>query len=140
MNEERMKILEMVEDGKVSVEDALKLMDSLNNERRYGYRKHYEKPENAEIEEKIKKFAARADSFARDVGEKLEASIKHMEPKVKRATMVVAEKTARVVDELSRKLNDSLNNMREKEACREACREEAEEADCCCGGDEPGEN
>ncbi len=44
MNEERMKVLEMVADGTISAEDAAKLLDALNDG---GFQNHVPPPSHA---------------------------------------------------------------------------------------------
>lgn len=125
MKEERMKILKMVEDGKISVDDATKLLESLKETY------PFEMYEESEFNEKVKQFAKNAENFARDIGDKMGSFAKDMEPKVKKATGFVVGKTAAVVDEISKNLNEFLKNMNSGEKC---CDDEpGENCGCGCG-------
>lgn len=106
--EERMMILNMVQDGKLTSDEAAKLLDAL----KVGTP---EVEHTFDMEEKIHKFTQSVDSFARDVTDKLGTAFKDAEPKIKKATKKAVEKTASVIDDISKSLNDSLKNMEENE-------------------------
>ena len=114
MKEERLKILEMIGEGKISAEEGAKLLEALKIGRDKG---DYESPS---FDERMNKFAKNVESFSKEVGDKMGVAYKNVEPKVKKATKVVVEKTAKVIDELSVKLNETLKNM-----------EKSGEEDCC---------
>ncbi len=135
MNEEKMKILQMVEDGKINVDDALKLMDAV--------RTKTVRIDGEDFDQKVKKFAGNVDSFAREFGGKMEVKFKEMEPTIRKATKVIVEKTACVVNDISRALNESVKNMENKDCgCdNESCEDEHCKDDCCQGDDNtPREN
>jgi polyhydroxyalkanoate synthesis regulator phasin len=109
MKEERVTVLKMVEAGKISAEEAVKLLDAM----------HAGKCQNGgseEFSEKVKEFSKNAEIFAKDVGGKLEAKYKDMEPKMKEAAINALEKTAGVIDGLARSLNESVRNYKENSA------------------------
>jgi glutamate synthase domain-containing protein 1 len=127
MNEERMKILEMVEEQKISVEQAIQLLEALKE--RGGNHAHFHKmrqQNKAEFEAKLQKFAENIDSFAKDFGGRMEDAFKDMEPKIKTATKTVVERTAEIVNDISRAINEKIDasECRDNQCC---CEE-----DCCC--------
>ncbi|MCL2699810.1 MAG: hypothetical protein FWE68_05805 [Defluviitaleaceae bacterium] len=129
MKKERIKILEMLEEGKISVDDATKLLEALKS----GSAFPWDAPDYDDAEEKLNEFSKNVDQFAKDCSEKFSSVYKEVEPKLKSATKVVLEKTVSLLDDVSRSLNEAACNMENK-------------GDCCCEGDEckeedkPGEN
>ena len=130
MKEERMQILKMVESGKISVDEAAKLLEVINA----GSYDPFETYEPSGFDEKCRQFSKNAESFAKDFSAKMGQTFKDVEPKLKKVTKVVVEKTAGVISELSRALNESLKNMEKAEEC---CCDEKEP--CCCD-EAPAEN
>ncbi len=106
MKQERIKILTMIEEGKITVDEASKLLEALN----LGKSEKYEF-NTSDFEEKISRFSQALDSVTRDLGEKMGTAYKNVEPKFKKATKTVLEKTASVLDDMSKSLNDSIKNM-----------------------------
>jgi|GEM_PF-757949 len=129
MKEERMQILRMVEAGKITAADAAKLFEALKSDS-VGSNKEW-KQEGPSFDERVKEFSKNAESFAKDLGSKASTLYKDgVQPKVKKATRVVVEKTAHVVEELSRSLNDTVKGFENAEV------EDDEECCCCCDGEE----
>ncbi len=95
MKEERMAILKMVEEGKISTDDAVKLLDSIAAQKK-----------SSGFDEKINKAARSMDCFAKEVKEKVSEAAKDFEPKVKNTAKIIVEKTTAFVDELSQALKD----------------------------------
>jgi len=130
MKEERILILNMVNDGKITAEDAAKLLDALQKGHDPGHGPgHHRHPHHEfwedraeDAAEKLNRFSQSIDSFAKDFGDKMGAAFKDMEPKLRKTAKVILEKTATVVDDLSKSLNESIRNMEEKN-CPEACAE-----------------
>jgi len=129
MKKERIKVLEMVEEGKISVDEAAKLLESLKASGDAGWTPDYE-----DAEEKLNQFSKNVDQFAKDFSEKFGVVFKEVEPKLKSATKVVLEKTVSLLDDVSRSLNESARNMEAKADCGCGC--EGEE----CSDDKPREN
>lgn len=102
MKEERLKVLQMLEDGKINVDDAIKLFDSMK----------FKECDNKskDFEEKIKKLSKNVDSIAKDFGNKVSEVYKNMEPKVRKTTQSVIQKTANVIQDLSNKLSDKSDS------------------------------
>ena len=128
MKKERIKVLEMVEEGKISVDEATQLLESLKTGGDFGWEPDYDC-----AEEKLHQFSKNVDRFSRDFSEKFSDVFKEVEPKLKSATRVVLEKTVSLLDDVSRSLNEAAKNMEQKTE------------DCCCTEkecfeDEPKEN
>ena len=126
MKEERLKVLELIENGKISAEEAAKLLDALKG--------GGSRDARDEEEDKLSRVSASVDSFAKDFKEKANAAFKQVEPRFKAATRTVIEKTVGVLDDISKSLSETLSNMeenaREKEKEKAACCENADEG-CC---------
>ncbi len=124
MKEERMRVLKMVEEGKISVAEATELLEALSLSKG-------NTDASKDFQEKVTRLSANAESLARDLGGKMEEAFRDMEPKIKKATKVVVEKTAAIVEEISRNLNESLKNLEKvtSECGEECCCEE--ECGCC---------
>ena len=121
MQEERMQVLKMVDEGKITVDEATKLLEGL---RATGGDKQFE--------EKFQAFASDMKEFCKDVACKINEATKKAEPKVKEFAKNVASKTAEVADNISLSLNEKIKNM-EGDCC------EGESA-CCDGEEKPADN
>jgi len=106
MQEERMKVLEMVDEGKISVDEATKLLHSLGA----GH-------DGPSFEEKFNKFSHDTKEFFKDVGGKINEMYKEVEPKVKSATQKVVSKTADIAENISQKLDEKAKSMEKTDAC-----------------------
>ena len=96
MKEERMKILDMLEKGAINAEEARQLIASLSAK---------------SDDDKLAEFANNVAEFAKEVGEKTKEACAVVSPKIKDATKVVVAKTAEVVDNLSKSLNEAVKKM-----------------------------
>ena len=113
MKEERMQILKMVEEKIITVDEAARLFDSLGTASC--------KSEGREFEEKVAHFSKNVSVFAKDVGAKMEGAFRDVEPKVKKATRTVLEKTAVVLDDMARSINENLKKYEEECGCECGC-------------------
>ncbi|MDR1532234.1 MAG: hypothetical protein LBS62_08640 [Clostridiales bacterium] len=114
MKREREKILEMVEEGKITADDAVKLLEALAKSRQgWDWNEYIDKED---VDDKLQRLSSAAKEF----GDKMSAAFKDVEPKLKQTTRKVVEKTVDIVDELSRSLSDYLKNL------------ETSEDDSCC--------
>jgi len=137
MKQERMKILDLLDEGKITADEAAKLLDVIKSSKDSNDGWFVFDSETSEnMEEKFKTFTKNVDSFAREFGGKVQEAYKHMEPKIKKASQTVLEKTASVFDDISRSLNESLENAR-KNACEAAKCEDENSCEC---DDTPNEN
>ena len=103
MQEERMQVLKMVDEEKITVDEATKLLESLRATNDGG----------KQFEEKFKEFANDMKEFAKDVTCKINEATKKAEPKVKEFAKTVVSKTAEVADNISQSLNEKIKNMDE---------------------------
>jgi len=140
MKQERMKILELLDQGKITASEAANLLEALKCSEREPF---WDEESSKRVQEKVNKFTKNVEDFSKDVGDKLECFYKEVEPKLRTATKVVVEKTANIVDEISKSLNETLKNY------EECCEEKAESGECDCedaeaedapADDEPREN
>jgi polyhydroxyalkanoate synthesis regulator phasin len=107
MKQEREKILDMVEEGKITADEAVRLLEALRPRHH-----HWEwEWDQEEIDAKLQRLSG----AAKDIGDKMGAAFKEVEPKMRQATRRVVEKTVDVVDDLSRMLNDYLKNLETEE-------------------------
>ena len=128
MKQERMKILELLDQGKITAVEAASLLEALKAS---DNQEHFWDDETKKsVQEKVNQFSQNVENVSKDVGDKLETVFKEIEPKLRAATKVVVEKTANIVDEISKSLNETLKNLEEKRAKEEACCE-GDESECC---------
>ena len=106
--DERIMILEMVREGKVSADEATQLLNALCENR-----PSYSHFDSEDLEDKFNKFYQTVDCFAKDLKVKLEGAYKKAEPKVKTATKKVMEKTAVVMEDLSKSINEGAKKVHE---------------------------
>ena len=106
--EERMKILSMLEQEVIAADETAGLLQVLLKNGKNA-------EPGAEFQMKFQNFSQNMESFAKEVSSKASAAYKEMEPKLKTATRVVVEKTAHIVDELSKSIHESLDKMRKDE-------------------------
>ncbi|MCL2420237.1 MAG: hypothetical protein FWD03_00090 [Defluviitaleaceae bacterium] len=119
MKQERLKILGLLEEGKITADDAAMLLEKLGQSDNH----HFFSDDTAEqVEEKLHRFAKNAEHFAKEFCEKAGEAYKDVEPKLKKASQTVLEKTAAIVDDISHYLHDSIESAKAKaeEACSEA--------------------
>jgi len=127
MQNERMQVLKMIEDGKINVDDAAKLLEALKVS-----------TQGPDINEKFKEFACDMKDFCKDVTCKINEMTKKAEPKVKEFAKTVVAKTADIADNISQSLNEKVKNMDDCCECNcDECCPTATEETCC---DEPKDN
>ena len=118
---ERMKVLELLEAGKISADEATKLLEALGGS-------HFmSKDARENLEERVGNFAKEVNKFAKDIGCKVQDLYKEVEPKIKKASQSALEKTAAALDDLAHNINDSI-----EKSAKECC----EDAECACGDDD----
>jgi hypothetical protein len=101
-NPEKMRVLDLLESGKINADEASQLLGVLNSPRLI-------KPETREnMEEKFQQFAKDCNKFAKDVGCKAQELYKKSEPTIKKASRAALEKTTEAVDKLACALHKSL--------------------------------
>ena len=129
MNHEKMRVLDMLDAGKITADDAAKLLEAIGS----GGFMSKETREN--VEEKLQRFAHDCGRLAKEVGSKVHGFYKDVEPKIKKASQTALEKTACVLEDLACTISKSL------EKTADSCCDDPECADTNCGGgDEPTPN
>ena len=135
MKEERIKILELLNQGKITADEAARLFDALNASKAAKANKQKNRSEfnfdGSDMEEKLQKFSKSVDAFSKEFGGKISGTFKELEPKFKKTAKTVMEKTAVVVEDLAKALNESVKNMEAKS--KDAC---CDDDDCCCDDDD----
>jgi len=137
MKQERLKILELLDQGKITAAEAANLLEALKASD--SHERFWNEDTAHRVQDKVSKFSQNVENLSKDVGDKLETAFKEIEPKLRTATKVVVEKTAVIVDEISKSLNETLKNLEERNAEEKCCCEEeaaenaSEPSDCCCG-------
>jgi len=127
--EERIIILNMLKDGKITVDESIKLLNALDSgEESSG---SFDFDGSINMDDKFEKFTSTLDSFAKDVGEKAKTTYKDLEPKLKSGTKTVIEKTISVLGDINQSLTESLENMKKSENEEHNCG-----GNCDCGCDE----
>ena len=108
MQEERLQVLKMVDEGKITVDEATKLLDALKGT---AAMHHAAVAPSPNFEEKFNSFTKDTKEFFKDVGSKINHMYKEAEPKIKSATKAVVCKTANLADNISQSLNEKAKNM-----------------------------
>jgi len=126
MNNEKMRVLDMLDAGKITADEATKLLEALKGA---GF---MNKETRENVEDKLRNFGQECGRLAREAGAKLQVLYKEVEPKVKKASQAALEKAACVLEDIACAINKSLEKTEccEDENC--CCAEEAKE---CCGNE-----
>lgn len=110
IKEERLYVLNLLGEGKITADEATSLLESLAATEQIGYVSF----EEYDAEDKLEKFSKSVECFAKDFSGKIENTFKDMEPKVRKTTKAIMEKTAVIIDDISNSLNESIKNMDSK--------------------------
>jgi len=117
---EKMRVLELLESGKITADEAAKLLEVLGNSR------FMSKEAREGMEEKLNQFAQDVTKFAKETGCKMQEFYKGVEPKIKKASQSALERAAVALDNLAHSISDSLEKS-EGSCCAD---------ECCCAGDD----
>jgi len=109
---EKMRVLELLEAGKITADEAAKLLEVLGSPRIMS------KETRENVEEKLHQFAQDVNKFVKEAGCKMQEYYKVAEPKIKKASQTALEKAAAALDGLACSISDSI-----------------EKAEPCCGGE-----
>ena len=119
MKEERLMVLEMLKEGKISVDEASQLLKTVGE---------VASKEEKELEDKFTAFYSNVDSFAKDLKRRAEVAYYKTEPKVKMATKKTLEKTVTLMQDVSEKLKSAASKIEDDlEEKVEAATEKVEE-------------
>ena len=112
MKEERLKVLHLLEEGKIDAKAAENLLYALaktaEKENKQKFLNWDDQP--GQLNDKMNHFADALE----DINTKTREALKGIEPKVKEAAKSLIEKTACLADEVSKNLNESLRKMEEE--------------------------
>jgi len=117
MKQERLKVLSLLEEGKITADEASMLLEKLSHPD--GYTLISDETAD-QVEEKLQRFAKNAEAFAKEFSQKAAEAYKDVEPKLKKASQTVLEKTASIVDDIAHSLHDSIESAKAKAAEVEA--------------------
>lgn len=104
---ERMRVLDLLEAGKINAAEAADLLSVLSGP------KFINKETRENMEEKLHNFTESCGRLAKELGAKLQVAYKNAEPKIKKASRTALKKTAEAVDSLACKLHESLDKAEE---------------------------
>ncbi|MDR1559653.1 MAG: DUF4097 domain-containing protein [Clostridiales bacterium] len=127
MPNEKLMILKMLEEGKISAKEAGRLLEAAGREDSGPSYHSYTAPpkqpassgsysssasyagnaNNRPYDEGVSRPAAGLDSFAGDLSRKFDVFARDLEPKLQRFSETVVEKTADIADRISRSIEDS---------------------------------
>ena len=116
MNNEKMRVLDLLEAGKITAADAAMLLESLG--KNHGF---MSKETRDNVEDKLQRFAQDCGKLAKEVGDRVHVFYKGVEPKIKKASQTALEKVACTLEDLACSISESL----EKANC-------CEDENCCC--------
>ncbi|MCL2405783.1 MAG: hypothetical protein FWC92_09605 [Defluviitaleaceae bacterium] len=116
MNNEKMRVLDLLEAGKITAADAAMLLDSLGKNQGF-----MSKETRENVEEKLQRFAQDCSKLAKEVGDKVHVFYKGVEPKIKKVSQTALEKVACTLEDLACSISESL----EKADC-------CDDENCCC--------
>lgn len=120
MKDERMKVLEMLEKQVITAEEAQRLLELLTKPVKGETRERAMEAASCfseDFTEKAVAFNDKLEAFAKESAQKLEAMAKDVEPKFKKATQIIIEKTVSMVDEVSKAFHEEHCQCSEKEKC-----------------------
>ena len=109
---EKMRVLDLLEAGKITADEAAKLIEALG-----AGPKVFTKENRENIEEKLQQFSKDVNKFAKDTGVKIQEFYKEVEPKLKKAGYVALEKTANTLDSLAKSIHETLEKNKSGEEC-----------------------
>jgi len=126
MKQERLKVLSMLEEGKISADEAATLLEKLNQADH-----HYLISEDTaeQVEEILHRFEKTAEGFAKEFSQKAAEAYKDVEPKLKKASQTVLEKTASIVDDIAQSLHETIENAKARAEQCEAAGDESKPDD-----------
>lgn len=103
--EEKILILRLLEEGKITKEEAFSLLEALNDNLCNG--KHKRKKDDFSFEDDLNKFAKSVEKFAEEVNSKVSTTFKEIEPKVKKNTQNILNKTSELLSNLSKNFDNT---------------------------------
>jgi len=120
MINEKMRVLDMLDAGKITAEEATALLECLKGSTPPPF---INRETRDNVEDRLRTFAQDCGKFAKDVGEKAQEWYKGVEPKLKKASQAALERAACALEDLACTINES---MQKGECCMDD--------ECCCEG------
>ena len=103
---EKMRVLDLLDSGKISADDAAKLLEALGASESF-----MSNQTRDNVEEKLQRFAQDCGKLAKEAGDKLHDFYKGVEPKLKKASQTALEKAACVLEDLAHTISESLETV-----------------------------
>jgi len=107
-NPEKMRVLDLLEAGKINAEEAATLLAVLNRGPRF-----ITKQTRDNMEEKFKQFAIDCNRFARNVCSKSKEFYNDVQPKIKRVCKNALHKSACALDNAAAHISDGTDSTEE---------------------------
>lgn len=105
MVEEKMKILKMLEEGKITADEAVNLLNSLDGKITNKNKTH---------ESRDNQQQKKTESYSMDIDKKIEALSKDLAPKIEKAAKTVIDKANSFADKISKSLSSSTSSSQKK--------------------------
>ena len=125
MKEERMLILRLLQENKISAEEAEKLLTALNHPTTSTMEEKDIKRWNKDMERKLKDLGDTLEDWSKDFSKKIDGVMKEVEPKLKKVTQIVVDKTTSAFDEISKEFK------KEDQCCCDHYDDECCDDECC---------
>lgn len=109
-----MIVLRLLEEGKISIEEADKLLTAIIHGTEHVNVNH-------EATKKMNDFTQNAERLTKDLSKRLDGLLQELEPKVKKATLAMKERTTKALDHIK-----DLKKKEEEEIQVEILEEEKE--------------
>lgn len=115
--EEKLLILKLLEDGKITKEEAFSLLEAINgNCKKEKKAEKKAAKEDCAFEEDLNSFAKSVEKFANEVNAKVASTYREYEPKVKKSTKTAVDKASELLNNLSKNLeSDRDDEIKAKE-------------------------
>ncbi|WP_058486801.1 SHOCT-like domain-containing protein [Defluviitalea phaphyphila] len=105
MSEERKMILKMVDEGKITPEQAIEMLKATNTSE--------EKNEQYENYTKSEDFIQDMEKWAKDFAKKMGSTIKDLEPKLRKMTQIMVQNTVNTVEEIGKVFKEQNEDSKE---------------------------
>ncbi|NLP45833.1 MAG: hypothetical protein GX347_02155 [Epulopiscium sp.] len=124
MKEERMLILRLLQENKITAEEAERLLTAVGHSNISEMSEKEVKRWNKDMERKLKDLGDTLEDWGKDFGKKIDEVVKDVEPKLKKVTQIVVDKTTSAFDEISKELNKEECDCNHQEYDENCCHDE----------------
>ena len=118
MSYEKMRVLDLLDSGKITADEAARLLEALGKNTGF-----ISKETRENMEDKLQRFAKDCGKLAKEVGGKVQVLYKGVEPKLKKVGQSALEKAACALEDLACTISESLEKV-----AQDCCEDE----ECCC--------